>query len=277
MKSKQASYASQSPLGDASTYAKNYNPDLLFAIARSDYRSTLRYGEQLTSAQGSDLWHCYEISWLDTQGKPVVYCAELEVSANSAFIIESKSLKLYLTSLNQHCFESLDQACSTIQSDLGSRLKASVELQLLEIDALDTASQTKGVLLDTLPVSCKDYRRNAELLKCEQQPLQSETLVSHLLRSNCPVTNQPDWATLTVEYSGQPINHEGLLGYIVSYREHSGFHEQCVEQIYCDIMQRCKPDKLLVSAQYTRRGGIDINPTRANYAPVLKLPRVNRQ
>jgi len=277
MKPKNTHYAAQSPLGKDSVYTQQYDAKLLFPLARSEYRSTVEHVEHLASVKGYDYWNCYELSWLDSSGKPVVYCAAFEVPAASAYIIESKSLKLYLGSLNQHRFETVEQARVTIEADLSHCLREPVKLQLSAVDNFIAAETVEATLLDMLPISCSEYERNPALLHCERTQTQGQVLVSHLLRSNCPVTNQPDWATVTLTYSGAVINHESLLAYIISYRQHSGFHEQCVEQIYCDIMHYCEPEKLTVAAQYTRRGGIDINPARSNFQSAMKLPRMNRQ
>ena len=272
-------YATGSLLGEGSEYNQDYDPALLYPILRADYRGTVE--SFIAATYGHDLWQCYELSWLNDLGVPQVACADIIVPTESLAIVESKSLKLYLNSFHNRPFTDQAELKLVIESDLTALLGAAVEV-VLRSASIRLAAQSQAIesiLLDDLSVECRQYQRNAKLLvlDTEKQPVNNEQLCSHLLRSHCPVTNQPDWGSLTIRYSGAAINREALLRYIVSFREHNGFHEQCVEQIYADIMTQCKPELLTICAQYTRRGGIDINPLRSNHSQPLVLDRVWRQ
>lgn len=264
---RQSNYAEGSALGRGSQYNQAYSTDLLFPIARSEYRATI--DRPVSAAFGYDLWQCFEISWLNQKGLPQVACANIVVPLTSPNIVESKSLKLYLNSLHNKLFDDKTAVKELIANDLGLCLGEAVRLEFFSLaqpssqwlNALQTSNELG--LLDRLDIDCDCYQRDSELLTVQENTVSRERVYSHLLRSHCPVTNQPDWGTLTIEYSGRKINSEGLLRYIVSFREHNGFHEQCVEQIYSDIMHRCEPQELTVFAQYTRRGGLDINPLRS--------------
>lgn len=273
------SYAASSGLGKPSEYTDEYSAELLHPIQRADYRATV--DGMVAAEYGHDLWQCYELSWLDEQGLPQVAIARIIVPLSSAAIVESKSLKLYLNSLHKTAFASQQALEELIARDLSAALGAQVEIVLSpvahEMFCDDALRNHADGLLDTLPVACQQYQRDPSLLNLLAESVQGQWHYSHLLRSHCPVTDQPDWGTLHIRYSGQVIEPASLLRYIVSYREHSGFHEQCVEQIYSDIMRVCKPDELTVYAQYTRRGGIDINPLRSNVDAPLNLGRVGRQ
>ena len=282
-------YAQDSALGKGSDYVDRYSPELLHAIQRADYRRTV---EHLAQAHyGHDLWQCYELSWLNARGLPQAAVASMTVPLNSPAIVESKSLKLYLNSLHNERFDNGSAVVARIQSDLTALLQAAVLVELAPVTqgefapgALNSqlAEHPEG-LLDTIDIACEQYQRDAALLSLsgasgEQGELrQNQWHYSHLLRSHCPVTNQPDWGTVHICYSGQSIEPASLLRYIVSYRQHCGFHEQCVEQIYSDIMQQCQPIELTVYAQYTRRGGLDINPLRSNVDKPFNVARVFRQ
>lgn len=287
------SYARGSTLGKCVDADSVYNPDLLFAIPRVDYRKTIEFhgiNPIDASVLGVDLWHCYEISWLNQQGLPQVACARIEVAASSEFIFESKSLKLYLNSLNSCHVESVSALELLLSRDLSSIVGEPVQIACYQVGYLvgDLANESQespealstsrdSIFLDELPVSCSQYEPQASLLELGSIEVESISLHSHLLRSNCPITNQPDWASLRINYSGTEIVPASLLRYIVSYRNHNGFHEQCIEQIYADIMALCEPKKLSIMGQYTRRGGIDINPYRSNYNPRPAYIRVSRQ
>lgn len=267
-------YADHSLLGKQTGYSASYDPDLLHAIARKAYRETIEnlfIETESARIQGFDIWQCYEVSWLNEKGKPVVCCLTLSVPSCSESIFESKSLKLYLNSFNQIRFPDENKVLKTIKTDLSNCVGCDINLHSYPVDSTSNEKNAcnsflvKPQLLDALDIECNDYQRAPSLLfpqKKEQKLIIEESVRSHLLRSNCPVTNQPDWASITIQYKGQAINKESLLQYIVSYREHSGFHEQCVEQIFSDLMNKFDLEKLLVYAQYTRRGGIDINPLR---------------
>ena len=272
-------YAADSSLGKTSDYQDDYNPQLLLAIGRENYRSTI---EALSIATyGADTWQCFELSWLNRHGLPQVACATITVSLTTAYIVESKSLKLYLNSLHHQHFASANEVSACIQRDLSDLLGQGVAVTVYPSTEKNFATDVpyKAVLLDDLDVRECSYTRDARLLVIDESLLvvEDEHLSSHLLRSVCPITNQPDWGSLTIRYSGSAIQREGLLRYIVSFRQHDGFHEQCVEQIYSDVMNQCQPTHLTVCAQYTRRGGIDINPTRSNHSAPLVLNRLWRQ
>ena len=274
-----SNYASSSSLGEHSQYDNEYDPALLHPILRGEYRSTV--ANFVAPLYGHDLWQCFELSWLNNNGVPQVACADIIVPMESLAIVESKSLKLYLNSFHDRQFADKEDVKALIKKDLTALLSAEVEVVLrsasIVVSALPQA--VEPLLLDDLDVTCHEYQRNPKLLllNADNRQVSREQFCSHLLRSHCPVTNQPDWGTLTIRYSGSAINPEALLRYIVSFRQHNGFHEQCVEQIYSDIMTECQPELLTVYAQYTRRGGIDINPWRSNDSEPLVLDRVWRQ
>ncbi len=280
------------PLGKAVDYPSVYGPELLFAIPRATGRAELglspkNEADAVLPFAGEDMWTAYEISWCDSQGKPLVVVGEFIVPCDSPYIVESKSLKLYLNSLNQHRFASLQAARQTIADDLSHVAGAPVAVRLYSIDEYAGKGLTvfKGQCLDQLDVDCSIYQPDANLLKFADSTDSAESsddsvdesLYSHLMKSNCPVTGQPDWATLVVRYSGRAICHRSLLLYVVSYREHQGFHEHCVERVFLDILQHCQPSTLMVSARYTRRGGLDINPTRTLGSEASDWARTGRQ
>ncbi|HSB95982.1 MAG TPA: NADPH-dependent 7-cyano-7-deazaguanine reductase QueF [Spongiibacteraceae bacterium] len=251
------------PLGRAVTYDAAYDPDLLYPIARAVDRRAGADGVQLPM-HGWDVWNAYELSWLDAGGKPVVAWGEFWVSAMSPNIVESKSFKLYLNSLNQHRFATITVVQETLERDLARCIGARVQVNIhLPTDwgAL-TPSAPAGRCLDDLPLLVEHYQPAPQLLKRSEKVVE-ERLYSRLLRSCCPVTGQPDWATLQVDYRGPEIDDVGLLAYIISFRQHQDFHEQCVERIFRDIQQFCSPERLAVYGRYLRRGGLDINPYRS--------------
>lgn len=264
-----------SSLGQNTDYPKQYNPALLFPIARADARS--RYQDIPYIQQGIDWWHVFELSWLEVSGKPCVAIGRLSIPASSPYLIESKSLKLYFNSLNFKSFQHQQELIDTVEYDLSQVTQAQVKLQLFHVNDLNTQT-IESICIDDLEPSHIEYHPNPQLLKIANTNFVEECLSSHLLRSNCPVTNQPDWGTVFIRYQGQKIEHSALLSYIISYREHNGFHEQCVEQIFADIWQTLKPEKLMVYACYTRRGGLDINPCRISDLNWLVQPiRLARQ
>ena len=256
--------AEHSPLGRPVAYRSDYAPELLFPVPRQTKREELGLRPGDLPFVGWDLWNAYELSWLDPRGKPVVALGEFRVPAASPCLIESKSLKLYLNSFNQSAFESMEAVRLTLVRDLSAAAGAPVELRLYAPEAAPRRFGTPaGVLLDELEVAIRHYQPAPQLLSADG-PEVAETLYSHLLKSNCLVTGQPDWGTVAIRYRGPAIDRPGLLAYIVSFREHHEFHEQCVERIYCDLLARCRPAELAVWARYTRRGGLDINPFRAS-------------
>lgn len=258
------SWYEKTALGKETEYRRFYDPSLLCPLARAEGRQALRIGHDLPF-YGVDIWHNYEASWLNAKGKPEVAIVQLIVPAHSPYLIESKSLKLYFNSLNFTRFDHAHAFVSLVRNDLSQAAGADVEVMLLPVHALYQLKQLHGVCLDQLDIACDEYLLSEQHLHCREQarPV-SETLFSHLLRSNCPVTSQPDWGSVLIRYQGRAIDHEGLLRYLVSFRQHNDFHEQCVERIFTDIMLHCRPEKLTVQAYYTRRGGLDINPFRSN-------------
>ncbi|HEX4854012.1 NADPH-dependent 7-cyano-7-deazaguanine reductase QueF [Arenimonas sp.] len=261
-----------SPLGKAVEYGNDYDPSLLFPIARATQRAALGLGEELPFV-GVDFWNAYELSWLDGRGKPRVALAEFRVQAASPNIIESKSFKLYLGSYAQARFSDTDALRAQLVRDLSEASGAPVSVVLTPASTNNTAliETLEGDLIDDLPIEISHYGPpRPDFLSSDPELKADEILVSHLLKSNCPVTGQPDWASVQIRYAGPRIARDGLLRYLVSYRNHSDFHEQCVERIFMDLMQHCAPTRLAVYARYTRRGGLDINPFRAT--PGLPLP-----
>ncbi|MBW8367391.1 MAG: NADPH-dependent 7-cyano-7-deazaguanine reductase QueF [Arenimonas sp.] len=261
-----------SPLGQAVEYGSAYDPSLLFPIARATQRAVLGLGEELPFV-GVDFWNAYELSWLDGRGKPRVALAEFRVPAASTNIIESKSFKLYLGSYAQSRFSDTDTLRAQLIRDLSEAAGAPVSVVLTPAASANAAliETLEGDLIDDLPIEITHYGPpRPDFLSSDPELRTDEVLVSHLLKSNCPVTGQPDWASLQIRYAGPRIARDGLLRYLVSYRNHSDFHEQCVERIFMDLMQQCSPTRLGVYARYTRRGGLDINPFRAT--PGLPLP-----
>lgn len=269
------------PLGQQTEYVSTYSPQLLFPIARAESRKMLDIATALPFF-GVDIWTGYELSWLNLQGKPIVAIAEFFIPCDSEFIIESKSFKLYLNSLNQTRYETVAEVEALLAKDLSAAARAEVHVQLYPLSSPAPAHLLKttalnGTLLDDLPVSVNTYHPAPELLTTSDEVV-SESLVSNLLKTNCPVTGQPDWASIVVQYSGKKIEPESLLRYIISFREHQDFHEHCVERIFNDIMAICKPERLSVYARYTRRGGLDINPFRTSHAAEQpELLRILRQ
>ena len=253
-------------LGQSSEYKDHYDASLLQAIPRS-----LSRGQgKLSGFQGFDLWNAYELSWLKPSGIPVVALAEFKFCAKTEFIVESKSFKYYLNSLNQTVFNSTDAVREALVKDLAAIAKGKVEVDIWNVDQLNTVMSLseihEGLCVDDLEVVTDCYTPDADLLGFDAaaKSVENERLYSHLLKSNCPVTGQPDWATVWVEYSGQKISPESLLKYVVSFRQYEGFHESCVERIFSDLTEVFSPKKLSVYARYTRRGGLDINPFRTS-------------
>ena len=255
----------QSPLGRTVGYAGTLDPGLLFPIARAGQRASLGIGGQLPFL-GVDIWNSYEFSWLDARGKPRVALAEFRVPVSSPNIIESKSFKLYLNSYMHTRIADTDALRAQLSGDLSAAAGAPVSVVL----ATPTSRQASlienldGEVIDDLPIEISHYGPpRPELLHYNPAVEVEESLVSHLFKSNCPVTGQPDWARVSISYRGPRIDREGLLRYLVSFRDHAEFHEQCVERIFVDVLHHARPEGLSVEARYTRRGGLDINPWRA--------------
>jgi len=259
--------ADLSPLGKTSAYQTHYAPELLFPIPRQEKRDELRLTGTLPFF-GVDIWNAYELSWLNMRGKPQVAIATVTVPADSPNIVESKSFKLYLNSFNQTRLANPDALLALLREDLSNGFGAPVHvaLTLQENFSALKMGELDGLLLDRLDVEIDNYAPAPALLSTVKgQPPVEETLVSHLLKSNCLVTGQPDWGSVQIHYIGDQIDQEGLLKYLIGFREHNEFHEQCVERIFIDIHRQCAPTKLAVYARYTRRGGLDINPWRSNF------------
>ncbi|HLU18372.1 MAG TPA: NADPH-dependent 7-cyano-7-deazaguanine reductase QueF [Pusillimonas sp.] len=265
------------PLGQNTVYPTAYDAALLYPIERAPNRLALG---TLPDWIGADIWNAYEISWLNSKGKPVVATATFTVPQNSPNLVESKSFKLYLNSFNEERFEDQSEVVARMRRDISAACGAQVEVELLTL-AEQTGSVYRpmdGINIDDIDVEIDVYTPSPNLLQCVPGANDiEETLVSDLLKSNCPVTGQPDWATVQIRYAGPQIDRSTLLKYIVSLRRHDEFHEHCVEKMYCDIWRVCKPRSLLVYARYTRRGGLDINPWRASHAAQVDTARTVRQ
>ena len=260
-------------LGREVAYPSTYDPSLLFPIPRAQARGEIGLDEAALPFTGHDRWHAYELSWLDARGKPVVATATLEVPATSPHLIESKSLKLYLNSLNATRFATAEEAFARITADLSHAAGAAVRVA----PGLPPFAEARAGAedIDGLDVAIDRYGPpDAGLLAADAGTVVEEALHSALLKSNCPVTGQPDWASVVVRYRGPRIDRAGLLRYLVSFRDHAEFHEQCVERLFADVLARCRPEWLSVEARYTRRGGLDINPWRAT--PGVAPPAAGR-
>lgn len=266
-----ANIVTGSPLGQQTQYISAYSPELLFPIARQQSRQILSLLPDALPFFGMDLWTGYELSWLDERGKPVVAVVEFQIPCVSEFIVESKSFKLYLNSFNQSSFSSAEKVQTILTNDISNvvGVPITVRLEVLPAQMLKNINNMEGVCLDDLPVEVDIYTPEPGLLKVDAKQTVEERLFSHLFKSNCPVTGQPDWASVQICYAGPKIEHESLLRYIVSFREHQDFHEHCVERMFVDILARCKPKSLSIYARYTRRGGLDINPFRTTESDVL--------
>ncbi|MDE9555925.1 NADPH-dependent 7-cyano-7-deazaguanine reductase QueF [Xenorhabdus bovienii] len=269
-------------LGTKTDYIQSYSPELLEALSRSLGRNDIGISSDSLPFQGFDLWTAWELSWLNGKGKPVVAIGEFIIPATSPVLIESKSFKLYLNSFNQTKFETIDDVAHTMKKDLSLAAGQSVDVKLYPHlnGYCHEISPLSGQSLDDLDIEIGSYDFDAAVLAdaaSAGNDVVSETLYSNLLKSNCLVTNQPDWGSVIIRYEGARIDHEKLLRYLISFRTHNEFHEQCVERIYSDIMRYCQPEKLTVFARYTRRGGLDINPFRSNYENTPLTGRLIRQ
>ena len=272
----------QAPLGKTTEYISEYTPELLYPVPRKLNRDALN----LDSSQpmpffGQDVWYGYELSWLNNKGKPQVALARFVFACENTNIIESKSFKLYLNSLNQTRFNNIEQVQQTLQQDLAKTADGTVEVTLFGPNQLQAFAPTAlpGECIDDLDIECNDYEFDAQKLNqaWDGDDEVTETLYSHLLKSNCLITSQPDWGSVVIEYQGRRIKREALLRYLISFRQHNEFHEQCVERIYCDIKQLLQPKQLRVGAYYTRRGGLDISPWRSSDNTPPPSLRTNRQ
>ncbi|MCX8517294.1 MAG: NADPH-dependent 7-cyano-7-deazaguanine reductase QueF [Rhodoferax sp.] len=272
----------QSPLGRSSAYIDQYDASLLFPIPRAGKRAEIGIPAALPFF-GADMWTAFELSWLNPRGKPQLALAHFTIPCETSHIIESKSFKLYLNSFNNSRFAGAEDVLARLRTDItqavwrGGVVQCSVGVRLITPELFDRepVHELDGLSLDRLDVECTRYQPAPDLLTVQEAEAPvSEVLVSNLLKSNCLVTGQPDWGSVHISYTGTPINQKGLLQYLVSFRNHHEFHEQCVERIFMDIWRRCKPLKLAVYARYTRRGGLDINPFRTSHP--LPLPSNTR-
>lgn len=276
------------PLGESSQYAEGYSPKRLFPMPRAEGRSAVGLRGAL-DWYGQDVWTGYEFSWLNERGKPEVAVMRLTVAAESSHIVESKSMKLYLNGYAQTRFDSTSKVRDRLAEDLSHAFGGAVAVELVALAEPSLGvSELAGYCLDELDVEITDYQRNPDLLvlaatqgaketkETKETPV-TQVLTTHLFRSLCPVTAQPDWASVIVSYSGAAIDQAGLLKYLVSYRQHQAFHETTVERIYADIWERCQPEKLSVSGRFLRRGGLDISPTRSSESQPMDMSRLSRQ
>lgn len=279
------------PLGKQVAASDTYDKSLLVPIARKLTRDNLGIGEQLPFV-GEDIWQAFELSWLNAKGKPCVAVAKFYIPCSSWAIVESKSFKLYLNSFNQTRFDDRQALQRCLEADLSELLKTPILIELSELDAATgfVPQTLPGVKLDDLDIEIKDYQVNAELLLVdlheggeeaqeskEERKEVSEVVYSHLLRSLCPVTGQPDWGSVLIEYTGPKINHQALLAYIISFRQHQEFHEQCIERLFIDLMRYAKCKQLTIQGFYVRRGGLDINPMRSSHQDKARAIRLLRQ
>lgn len=267
-------------LGQSTAYISTYTPSLLQPVPRVLNRDDLALGPRLPF-QGEDIWTLYELSWLNNRGKPMVAIGEVRVPASSRNLIESKSFKLYLNSLNQTAFSDLAAVRDTLIRDLSACAEGQVAVTLTPLQrAPHQIARLPGECIDDLDIAIDSYLFDPAWLQDSVEPdgpIIEETLHSHLLKSNCLVTSQPDWGSLVVHYRGRRIDHERLLRYLVSFRQHNEFHEQCVERIFVDLQRHCHPEQLTVYARYTRRGGLDINPFRSDWESAPDNLRLIRQ
>lgn len=265
-------------LGAETAYPSCYSPQLLFPIPRVAGREAIGV-DSSAPFYGYDLWTAYELSWLNKKGKPQVAIADISMPCHTENLVESKSLKLYLNSLNQVAFSSPLEVATVMERDLSSCVNGPVSVDIHTLDRVrhQSLSSFPGHCIDDLDVDVESYEPEPSLLGLvNESRTVTESYYSHLLKTNCPVTGQPDWASVFIRYTGWPMDPEGLLKYIISYRNHQDFHEQCIERIFTEIKELCQPDALEVYGRYTRRGGLDINPYRSSSdlkPPLLRLSR----
>lgn len=264
---------------DKQEYVTMYTPSLLESIPRQNQRKTLGIADGTLPFKGLDIWNAYEFTWLNRKGKPEVAVAQMQVPGKSSHLIESKSLKLYLGSYSNTPFSNRAEVIKTLESDLtlATQAAVSVVLHTPEQALQEGMGQFIGTNLDLQDIEINEYFWNPEFLVLESSTIVRESVYTHLFKSLCPMTGQPDFASILIQYNGNSISHEGLLRYLVSYREHAEFAEQVTERIFVDIMNRCSPERLAVSARYTRRGGIDINAHRTHDEELPAEVRLWRQ
>jgi 7-cyano-7-deazaguanine reductase len=271
---------SQLTLGKSTPYRDQYDASLLQAVPRSMNREPLGLFPDNLPFHGADIWTLYELSWLNDKGLPQVAVGEISLNANSINLIESKSFKLYLNSFNQTKFASWDGVLETLTRDLSACAEGDVSVTLTRLEDVEgtPVGRFTGECIDDQDITIDNYEfSTGYLAQAAGDEIVEESLVSHLLKSNCLITHQPDWGSVQIQYRGPKINREALLRYLVSFRNHNEFHEQCVERIFNDIMHFCTPETLAVYARYTRRGGLDINPWRSNFPFTPATARLVRQ
>lgn len=271
---------SQLTLGKSTPYRDQYDASLLQAVPRSMNREPLGLFPDTLPFHGADIWTLYELSWLNDKGLPQVAVGEISLNANSINLIESKSFKLYLNSFNQTKFASWDTVLETLTRDLSACAEGDVSVTLTRLEEVEGSpvGRFTGECIDNQDITIDNYEFSTDYLtNAAGDEIVEESLVSHLLKSNCLITHQPDWGSVQIQYRGPKINREALLRYLVSFRNHNEFHEQCVERIFNDIMHFCAPETLAVYARYTRRGGLDINPWRSNFPFTPATARLVRQ
>ncbi|MDF2785173.1 MAG: queF [Pantoea eucrina] len=267
-------------LGKSVAYVDEYDNTLLQSVPRSLNREPLDLFPDNLPFHGADIWTLYELSWLNSKGVPQVAVGEVVLDADSVNLIESKSFKLYLNSFNQTRFADWGDVRQTLERDLRACASGNVSVALFRLSELESQpiGQFSGSVIDEQDISISDYGFNAgHLAHAAGNEIVDETLVSHLLKSNCLITNQPDWGSVMIRYKGPRIDREALLRYLISFRQHNEFHEQCVERIFNDVQRFCRPEALTVYARYTRRGGLDINPWRSNVPFTPGFSRLARQ
>ncbi|MBK4785584.1 MAG: NADPH-dependent 7-cyano-7-deazaguanine reductase QueF [Pantoea sp. Pent] len=267
-------------LGKPTAYVDRYDNTLLQAVPRSRNREPLGLYPDNLPFHGADIWTLYELSWLNSKGVPQVAVGEVVLSADSVNLIESKSFKLYLNSFNQTIFADWGAVRQTLERDLSACANGKVSVALFRLSEVEgqPIGHFAGDVIDEQDITISDYGFNADYLaSATGSEVVEETLVSHLLKSNCLITNQPDWGSVMIRYQGPRIDREALLRYLMSFRQHNEFHEQCVERIFNDIQRFCQPAALTVYARYTRRGGLDINPWRSNVPFTPGYSRLVRQ
>ncbi len=268
-------------LGQKTEYQDQYDPSLLQPVPRSLNRDAIGLTDALPF-HGADIWTGYELSWLNARGKPMVAIAQFVLPATSTNLVESKSFKLYLNSFNQTRIESVEALQATLAQDLSRCADGDVDVRLVLPSQFrhQPLAELEGELIDDLDIEIADYSFEPEHLAGaadEQGEPVEETLRSDLLKSNCLITSQPDWGSVQIHYTGPKINHEALLRYLISFRRHNEFHEQCVERIFMDLKRYCHCQQLTVYARYTRRGGLDINPFRSDFESLPDNVRLARQ
>lgn len=271
---------SQLTLGKSTPYRDQYDASLLQAVPRNMNREPLGLFPDNLPFHGADIWTLYELSWLNDKGLPQVAVGEISLNANSINLIESKSFKLYLNSFNQTKFASWDVVLETLTRDLSACAEGDVSVTLTRLEDVEGSpvGRFAGECIDNQDITIDSYEFSTDYLaQAAGDEMVEESLVSHLLKSNCLITHQPDWGSVQIQYRGPKINREALLRYLVSFRNHNEFHEQCVERIFNDIMHFCTPETLAVYARYTRRGGLDINPWRSNFPFTPATARLVRQ